>query len=139
MGVNKRFFLKKISHVTFMLSGDFWLYQYQKVIMANRGGANLPLARVKTIMKSSPEVETVTQESLFLITRATELFIMYLSKLGQRNGEDHDSVNYADLASVVLRKDSMDFLQDIVPKKIKYSEYLQLMEEEKDNDEDTLF
>ena len=39
--------------------------------MANRGGANLPLARVKTIMKSSPEVETVTQESLFLITRAT--------------------------------------------------------------------
>ena len=54
-----------------MLSGDFWLYQYQKVIMANRGGANLPLARVKTIMKSSPEVETVTQESLFLITRAT--------------------------------------------------------------------
>jgi len=104
-----------------------------------RGGANLPLARVKTIMKSSPEVETVTQESLFLITRATELFIMYLSKLGQRNGEDHDTVNYADLASVVLRKDSMDFLQDIVPKKIKYSEYLKLMEEEKSDDADSLF
>merc|ERR1719362_1233422 len=82
-------------------------------------------------MKSSPEVETVTQESLFLITRATELFIMYLSKLGQRNGEDHDTVNYADLATVVLRKDSMDFLQDIVPKKIKYSEYLKMMEDEK--------
>ena len=42
-----------------------------------RGGANLPLARVKTIMKSSPEVETVTQESLFLITRATVSFIYF--------------------------------------------------------------
>lgn len=61
---------------------------------------------------------------------------MYLSKLGQRNGEDHDSVTYADLASVVTRKDSMDFLQDIVPKKIKYSEYLKLMEEEKSDDDD---
>eukprot|EP00093_Oithona_nana_P005223 05223.XXX_300703_301081_1 [CDS] Oithona nana genome sequencing. len=100
--------------------------------------ANLPLARVRTIMKSSPEVETVSQESLYLITRATELFIMYLSKLGQRNGEDHDSVTYSDLAAVVQRKDSMDFLQDIVPKKIKFSDYLKIMEEEK-SDDDGLF
>ena len=50
--------------------------------MSNRGGANLPLARVKTIMKSSPEVETVTQESLFLITRATvKLFTHFLAKI----------------------------------------------------------
>merc|ERR1712018_764724 len=114
-------------------------FHFSSVKMANsRGGANLPLARVKTIMKSSPEVETVTQESLFLITRATELFIMYLSKLGQRNGEDHDSVSYSDLASVVLRKDSMDFLQDIVPKKIKYKDYLKMIEEEKSDDDGLL-
>jgi len=30
----------------------------------------------------------------------------------------------------VYRKDSMEFLQDIVPKKIKYSEYLEIMEKE---------
>ena len=29
----------------------------------------LPLARVKTIMKSSPDVENIGQESLFLITK----------------------------------------------------------------------
>lgn len=34
-------------------------------------GTCLPLARVKTIMKSSPDVEAVTQETLFVITRAT--------------------------------------------------------------------
>jgi chromatin accessibility complex protein 1 len=61
---------------------------------------------------------------------------MYLSKLAQRNGEDQNSVNYTDLASVVLRKDSMEFLHDIVPKKIKYSEYLRLVEEENDEDDD---
>jgi chromatin accessibility complex protein 1 len=61
---------------------------------------------------------------------------MYLSKLAQRNGEDQNSVNYTDLASVVLRKDSMEFLHDIIPKKIKYSEYLRLVEEENDEDDD---
>ena len=50
----------------------------------------LPLARVRTIMKSSPDVENIGQESLFLITKATELFIMYLTKLSQRHGNDQE-------------------------------------------------
>merc|ERR1711974_467355 len=57
----------------------------------------LPLAKVKTIMKSSPDVENIGQESLFLITKATELFIMYLTKLSQRHGNDQ-VVEYSDLA-----------------------------------------
>jgi len=89
----------------------------------------LPMARVKTIMKSSPEVENINQESLFLITKATELFIMYLTKLSQRTGNDQE-LTYTDLATIVDKKDSMQFLQDIVPNKIKYSEYLAIMEKE---------
>merc|ERR1712071_484339 len=73
----------------------------------------LPQARVKTIMKSSPDVDAVSQESLFLITKATELFVMYLTKLAQRHGDNDQRVDYADLASVVQRKDSMEFLHDI--------------------------
>ena len=42
--------------------------------MSKGGSSNLPLARVRTIMKSSPEVENVNQESLFLVTRATVSF-----------------------------------------------------------------
>ena len=114
----------------------------------------LPLARVKTIMKSSPDVENIGQESLFLITKvrskiqimlanyqsilpnkATELFIMYLTKLSQRHGNDQE-VEYSDLAAVVLRKDSMEFLHDIVPKKIQYKEFLKMMEESKDEEAD---
>ncbi|TRY71693.1 hypothetical protein TCAL_01010 [Tigriopus californicus] len=105
-----------------------------------KGGrdVSLPMTRVKTIMKSSPDVETVSQESLFLITKATELFIMYLTKLAQRNGDNDQSVTYRDLAAVVQRKDSMEFLHDIVPKKIKVSEYLEIMKNEKLDDDDIL-
>jgi len=95
----------------------------------------LPLARVKTIMKSSPDVENIGQESLFLITKATELFIMYLTKLSQRHGNDQE-VEYSDLAAIVQRKDSMEFLHDIVPKKIKYEEFLKMVEEGKDDEAD---
>jgi chromatin accessibility complex protein 1 len=94
----------------------------------------LPTARVKTIMKSSPDVETISQESLFLITRATELFIMYLSKLGSRNGSN-SSVGYNDLAEIVEQKESMGFLHDILPKKIKFRDYLRMMENELSDEE----
>jgi len=100
-----------------------------------RKDTNLPLAKVRTIMKSSPDVENVSQESLFLITKATELFIIYLTKLSQRNDNNMNEVNYGDLSAVVQRKESMEFLHDIVPKKVKYSEYLKMMENEK-SDED---
>jgi len=80
-------------------------------------------------MKSSPGVENIGQEALFTVTKSTELFIMYLTKLSQRHGSDQE-LTYADLASVVTKKDNMEFLQDIVPKKIKYSEYLEIMEKE---------
>ena len=103
---------------------------------APAGSSSLPLARVKTIMKSSPEVESVSQESLFLVTKATELSIMYLTKLAQRTGDDSNAVTYADLASVVQRKDSMEFLHDIVPKKVKFSDYLKMMEDQKSDDEE---
>lgn len=95
----------------------------------------LPLARVRTIMKSSPDVENIGQESLFLITKATERFIMYLTKLSQRHGTDTE-VEYKDLAAIVERKESMEFLHDIVPKKIKYEDYLKIIESKGEAEDD---
>ena len=62
---------------------------------------------------------------------------MYLTKLSQRRGNDEE-LTYTDLASVVQKKDSMEFLHDIIPKKIKYSDYLKLVEEAND-EENELF
>ncbi len=63
---------------------------------------------------------------------------MYLTKLSQRHGGNDQEVTYKDLSSVVQKKDSMEFLQDIVPKKIKYEEYLKIIAE-LENEEDGLF
>ncbi len=63
---------------------------------------------------------------------------MYLTKLAQRNGEHDDQVRYSDLAAVVQRKDSMEFLHDIVPPKIKYRDYLAMMAKEKGEEIDLL-
>ena len=43
---------------------------------------------------------------------------MYMAKLASRNGGDDPSVTYGDLAAVVQRKESMEFLHDILPKKV---------------------
>ncbi|KAA0195016.1 hypothetical protein HAZT_HAZT001745 [Hyalella azteca] len=43
-------------------------------------GLILPLQRVKMIMKSCPDVETVPQESLHAVAKATELFIAHLAQ-----------------------------------------------------------
>jgi chromatin accessibility complex protein 1 len=60
---------------------------------------------------------------------------MYLTKLSQRHGTDTE-VEYKDLAAIVERKESMEFLHDIVPKKIKYEEYLKIMESKGEVDDD---
>ena len=60
---------------------------------------------------------------------------MYLTKLSQRNGDNQESVRYSDLAAVVQRKESMLFLHDILPKKIKYKDYLAMIQEDKEEDD----
>nr|ACO10945.1 Chromatin accessibility complex protein 1 [Caligus rogercresseyi] len=95
-----------------------------------RKDLSLPMTRVRTIMKSSPDIDNISQESLYLITKATEYFIIYLTKLSQKNGGKENSLDYEDLSQVVQRKAALEFLQDIIPKKIKFSEYLELLKKE---------
>ncbi|XP_063309310.1 DNA polymerase epsilon subunit 4 [Pelobates fuscus] len=42
--------------------------------------SRLPLARVKALMKSDPDVSLATQESVLIISKATELFIETIAK-----------------------------------------------------------
>ena len=68
---------------------------------AGVGGANkllqLPVARVKTIMKSSPDLGNVSSEAYFLITKATECFVQYLAQEAHKNSKDCDEVEYKHL------------------------------------------
>ncbi|KAG7154437.1 U6 snRNA-associated Sm-like protein LSm3-like [Homarus americanus] len=89
----------------------------------------LPTQRVKMIMKSCPDVETVSQETLHLITRATELFIQYLSEESLTNSSKRDSVDYEALADSVHSIDHLEFLKEAIPKKVMWAEAQRLIEE----------
>eukprot|EP00112_Aurelia_sp_Birch-Aquarium-sp1_P010132 Seg2178.7 transcript_id=Seg2178.7/GoldUCD/mRNA.D3Y31 product="Chromatin accessibility complex protein 1" protein_id=Seg2178.7/GoldUCD/D3Y31 len=83
----------------------------------------LPLARIKMIMKSSPDLGSVSQEGYFLIARAAELFAQYVAEEGLKAGKDKKELNYKGLANAVESNDSLDFLEDIIPQKITMKEY----------------
>ena len=49
------------------------------------GKAQIPLQRVKKIIQQDEDIGTVRKEALVLISRATELFIEYLTQQAERN------------------------------------------------------
>ena len=65
---------------------------------SSRRNNNMPLRSLEKFPKA------VSKESLFLITNAMELLVMYLTKLAQRHGDNDQRVDYKDLAAVVQRK-----------------------------------
>lgn len=89
----------------------------------------LPTHRVKMIMKSCPDVETVPQETLHLITKATELFIQYLADESCNQAVNKEWVDYDALANAVHNLEHLEFLRETVPKKLTWAEVQKLIEE----------
>jgi len=83
----------------------------------------LPLSRIKMIMRSSPELGSVSTEGYFLIARAAELFAQYIAEQGLKSGEDKSELTYKGLANSVEANDALEFLEDILPQKIKMKEF----------------
>ena len=57
----------------------------------------LPVARVRTIMKSSPDLGNVSQEAYFLITKATECFVQYMAQEAHKSSKGCDTLEYKQL------------------------------------------
>ncbi|KAJ0003337.1 hypothetical protein NQD34_008435, partial [Periophthalmus magnuspinnatus] len=104
----------------------------------NKKGISLPISRVRLIMKSSPDVSSINQEALFLTTKATELFVQHLAVTSFNNGsgKETNSLSYSDLANTAEETETFHFLTDILPKKILARDYLQSLEEMKEEDAD---
>ncbi|XP_077869659.1 chromatin accessibility complex protein 1-like, partial [Saccoglossus kowalevskii] len=74
-------------------------------------GLNLPASRVKTIMKTSPEVSSIGQDAIYLTTKATELFVADLAlNAYKKETEGKNKMAYRDLAEVVEETERMQFL-----------------------------
>ncbi|XP_076173069.1 chromatin accessibility complex protein 1 isoform X2 [Ptiloglossa arizonensis] len=87
----------------------------------------LPMSRVKTIMKSSPYVDTIGQDGLYLVTKATELFIHYLTEEAHLQSHKGNSLDYKHLAEVVQTNDTLEFLREIMPRKITVRQFKEMM------------
>ncbi|XP_075218440.1 chromatin accessibility complex protein 1-like isoform X1 [Lycorma delicatula] len=70
----------------------------------------LPLSRTKIIMKSSPGVENVTKDSVYLTAKATELFVKYLAKEVIKNNSSRKKIEYKDVAEFVQSSRKLSFL-----------------------------
>ncbi|XP_057329434.1 chromatin accessibility complex 16kD protein [Microplitis mediator] len=87
----------------------------------------LPLARVRTIMKSSPDVDSIGQDGLFLVTKATEMFIQYLTTEAYSQANQKNTLDYKHLAEVAQTNETLDFLKEIMPRKITVRQFKELM------------
>jgi len=77
----------------------------------------LSLSRVKTIMKSSPDAENVSQESVYLVTKATELFIKYMVQEAYKQSNSAKTLEYKHVSELVQTREVLAFLREIVPRK----------------------
>ncbi|XP_052860600.1 chromatin accessibility complex protein 1 [Anopheles cruzii] len=85
----------------------------------------LPMSRIKTVMKTSPDMGNINQEALFLMCRAAEMFIEHLAH--RAHNPERKTLDYSDLAKYVEKEDALEFLQIVLPQKITVREYKELM------------
>ncbi|XP_050440802.1 chromatin accessibility complex protein 1 [Adelges cooleyi] len=97
---------------------------------------HLPLSRVRTIMKSTPDIENIGLPSLHVVTKATELFIQKLALDALKVQRSQRNLEYNDLARAVEDNENMYFLREVLPKKITMAEYYKLIKESSEDGDD---
>ncbi|KAL0847464.1 hypothetical protein Bca101_020710 [Brassica carinata] len=97
----------------------FWSYQRQEIEQVNDfKNHQLPLARIKKIMKADEDVRMISAEAPVLFAKACELFILELTIRSWLHAEENKrrTLQKNDIAAAITRTDIFDFLVDIVPR-----------------------
>eukprot|EP00475_Leptophrys_vorax_P018906 TRINITY_DN2581_c0_g1_i3.p1 TRINITY_DN2581_c0_g1~~TRINITY_DN2581_c0_g1_i3.p1 ORF type:complete len:176 (+),score=44.09 TRINITY_DN2581_c0_g1_i3:51-578(+) len=78
----------------------------------------LPLARIKKIMKNDEDVSMISGEALSLFAKACELFILDLTMRSWANAEENKrkTLQRSNVAAAVTQCEMFDFLIDIIPR-----------------------
>lgn len=73
----------------------------------------LPVSKIKTIMRRDPDVTMVGADAAFLVTRATELFVQYLAyKANEATSQNkRKTVQKKDILSKIVTGDNLEFLE----------------------------
>ncbi|KAK7449083.1 histone-like transcription factor and archaeal histone [Colletotrichum acutatum] len=85
------------------------------------GQPALPLARVKKIIGTDPDIGICSNNAAFVITLAT-----YLAAEGHNMAKaerkPRRNVQYKDLSTAVNHHDNLEFLEDVIPKTVPYKQ-----------------
>ncbi|KIP07538.1 hypothetical protein PHLGIDRAFT_105507 [Phlebiopsis gigantea 11061_1 CR5-6] len=78
----------------------------------------LPLARIKKVMKSDPEVKMIAADAPILFCKACEIFIAEITARAFiiADSNKRRTLSRADIAKAVSKSDQFDFLIDILPR-----------------------
>eukprot|EP00126_Sphaerothecum_destruens_P002666 Sdes_comp16097_c0_seq3m5311 len=98
---------------------QFWADQTQHVhTVDDFKNHELPLARIKKIMKTDEDVKMISAEAPVLFAKACELFILELSLKAWFHSEENKrrTLQRNDIAMAISKCDTFDFLIDIVPR-----------------------
>jgi histone H3/H4 len=78
----------------------------------------LPLARIKKVMKADPEVKMIAAEAPILFAKGCDIFITELTMRAWIHAEENKrrTLQRSDIASALAKSDMFDFLIDIVPR-----------------------
>ena len=78
----------------------------------------LPLARIKKVMKADPEVKMISAEAPILFAKGCDIFITELTMRAGIHAEDNKrrTLQRSDIAAALAKSDMFDFLIDIVPR-----------------------
>jgi nuclear transcription factor Y gamma len=81
----------------------------------------LPLARIKKIMKSDEDVRMISAEAPALFAKACEMFIIEITYRAWLHTEENKrrTLQRNDISMCIQRTDIFDFLIDIVPRESK--------------------
>ncbi|KAI9669604.1 MAG: hypothetical protein M1831_007300 [Alyxoria varia] len=85
----------------------------------------LPLARIKKVMKADPDVKMISAEAPLLFAKGCEIFITELTMRAWIHAEENKrrTLQRSDIASALMKSDMFDFLIDIVPREEATSQH----------------
>ncbi|KAI0278539.1 histone-fold-containing protein [Russula aff. rugulosa BPL654] len=78
----------------------------------------LPLARIKKVMKSDPDVKMIAADAPILFCKACEIFIAEITARAfiVADSNKRRTLSRADIAKALSKSDQFDFLIDVVPR-----------------------
>ena len=97
---------------------------------SKRLGNKLPVSRVRLIIKSDPDVSSVSEEAVFMITKATEAFIEYMAEQVLDANGNPQTIEYDHVAHLVQTQGKLSFLREMIPRRTTLGEIQELQGQE---------